>query len=157
MGQRRLTAAFGKDHDMSNTLLERIALGASGLTALAIGGFIVSAPHAFYASYGIALGQDASLLSELRAPGAGLAGFGILMLLGIWRRAILPVSVAVALTVFLAFPAGRLVGLVLDGMPSGSVIAALVVEIAIAALLVAAFRRRLRQPASPASAANPIG
>ncbi|SDE14991.1 DUF4345 domain-containing protein [Limimaricola pyoseonensis] len=141
---------------MSTTLFEKVALGVSGLTALAIGGFIVSAPHAFYASYGIALGRNASLLSEIRAPGAGLAGFGILMLLGIWRRAFLPVSVAVALTVFLAFPAGRLVGLVLDGMPSGSVIAALVVEIAIAALLIAAFRRRLWQPASLPFAAHPM-
>ncbi|SFB13247.1 protein of unknown function [Poseidonocella pacifica] len=141
---------------MSTTPFEKIALGVSGLTALAIGGFIVSAPHAFYASYGIALGQDASLLSELRAPGAALAGFGILMPLGIWRRAILPASVAVALTVFLAFPIGRLVGLVLDGLPSGSVIAALVVEIAIAALLVAAFRRRLKGPALQAHAAHPV-
>lgn len=156
MDKRRLIAIPKKDHDMSNIPFEKIALGVSGLTALAIGGYIVSAPHAFYASYGIALGQDASLLSELRAPGAGLAAFGILMLLGIWRRAILPISVAVALTVFLAFPAGRLVSLVVDGMPSGSVIAALVVEIAIAALLVAAFRRRLRQPASPASAVHPM-
>ncbi|EYD72797.1 DUF4345 domain-containing protein [Limimaricola hongkongensis] len=136
---------------MSTTLFEKVALGASGLTTLAIGSFIVSAPHAFYASYGIALRQDASLLGEPRVPGTGLAGFDIFMLLGIWRRAILPISVAVALTAFLAFPAVRLVGLVLDGMPSGSVIAALIVEIAIAA-----FRRRLRQPASPPFAAYPM-
>jgi transposase InsO family protein len=45
------------------------------LTALTIGAFILFAPHAFYGSYGITLGEDASLLSELRAPGAGLAGF----------------------------------------------------------------------------------
>jgi hypothetical protein len=139
---------------MSPTRLEKIALGVSGLTALSIGGFIVLLPHAFYAGYGIAPGQDTSLLSELRASGAGLAAFGILMLLGIWRRALLSVSIFVALTVFLAFPAGRLVGLAVDGMPSGSVIAALVVEIAIAALLLAAFRRRLRAPTAQVSAAQ---
>lgn len=140
---------------MSPTLSEKIALGVSGLTALSIGGFIVTMPYAFYASYGIALGPDASLLSELRAPGAGLAAFGILMLLGIWRRALLPVSIAVALTVFVAFPAGRLVGLALDGMPSGGVIAALAFEVAIAALLLAAFRRRLWAPAAPMTDARP--
>ena len=133
---------------MSLTRLEKIALGLSGLTALAIGGAITTLPHAFYASYGIALGPDASLLSELRAPGACLAAFGFLMLLGIWQGALRPVSIAAALTVFLAFPAGRLIGLVLDGMPSGSVIAALAFEIAIAALLLGAFHRRLWQSAT---------
>ena len=139
---------------MKSTLFEKIALGLSGVTALTIGAFILFAPHAFYASYGITLGEDANLLSELRAPGAGLAGFGLLMLLGIRRHAILPVAMAVALTVFIAFPAGRLVGIAVDGMPSGNVIGALVVELIIAALCLAAFRRRLWQPAPRLSAAH---
>lgn len=139
---------------MRPTLFEKIALGLSGLTAFTIGASILFAPHAFYASYGITLGQDANLLSELRAPGAGLAGFGLLMLLGIWRQVILPVAKAVALTVFIAFPAGRLVGMATDGLPSGSVIVALIIELVIAALCLAAFRRRFRQPMSgPAAAA----
>ena len=138
---------------MRPTLLEKIALGLSGLTALTIGAFILFTPHAFYAGYGITLGEDASLLSELRAPGAGLAGFGLLMLLGIWRQAILPVAMAVALTVFSAFPVGRLVGLAVDGMPSGGIIGALAVELIIAALCLAAFRRRLWQPAPGLSTA----
>ena len=140
---------------MRPTLLEKTALGLSGLTALTIGAFILFAPHAFYAGYGITLGEDANLLSELRAPGAGLAGFGLLMLLGIWRHAVLPVGMAVALTVFTAFPAGRLVGLAVDGIPSGSVSGALVVELIIAALCLAAFRRRLWQPAPGLSMAQP--
>jgi len=49
-------------------LFEKIALGLSGLTAVTIGACILFAPHAFYAGYGITLGQDANLLSELRAP-----------------------------------------------------------------------------------------
>lgn len=132
---------------MKPTFFEKIALGLSGLTALTIGAFILFVPHAFYASYGITLGEDANLLSELRAPGAGLAGFGLLMLLGLARHAVLPVAMAAALTVFIAFPVGRLVGLAVDGVPSGSVIGALVVEVALAALCLAAFRRRLWQPA----------
>lgn len=140
---------------MQPTLFEKIALGLSGLTALTIGASILFAPHAFYASYGITLGEDASLLSELRAPGAGLAGFGLLMLLGIWRHAVLPVGMAVALTVFIAFPAGRLVGLAVDGMPSGNVIGALVAELIIAALCLAAFRRRLWNPAPVFSTMQP--
>ncbi|WP_323771952.1 DUF4345 domain-containing protein [Antarctobacter sp.] len=140
---------------MRPTLFEKFALGVSGLTALTIGALILCAPQTFYASYGITLGQGANLLSELRAPGAGLAGFGLLMLRGIWRLAALPVAMAVALTVFIAFPAGRLVGLAVDGMPSASVIGALIVELIIAALCLAAFRRRLWKPAPSLSTVQP--
>lgn len=126
---------------MSKTFLERTALGVSGLTAVGIGAFILAAPHAFFASYGITVGDDASLLSELRAPAAGLAAFGVLMLVGIWRTAVALVSKAAALTVFLAFPAGRLIGLVVDGLPSGPIVGALVFELAVAAFCLVAFGR----------------
>ncbi|MCB1491614.1 MAG: DUF4345 domain-containing protein [Rhodobiaceae bacterium] len=136
---------------MTLTRFQRIALGISGVTALGIGAFILSAPHAFYASYGISLGGDASLLSEPRAPAAGLAAFGVLMLAGIVRSAFSPVSVVSALTVFLAFPAGRLLGLVVDGVPSVSVLGAMIIELAIAALCLIAFRDRLWRNASHGS------
>lgn len=132
---------------MAPSLFEKIALGLAGLTAFTIGAFILLAPHTFYAGYGITLGEDINLLSELRAPGAGLAGFGLLMLFGIRSHAVLPVAIAVALTVFIAFPVGRLVGLAADGMPSGNIIGALVVELIIAGLCLAAFRRRIWQSA----------
>lgn len=133
---------------MTLTRFEKIALGISGVTALGIGTFILAAPHAFYASYGITLDNDASLLSELRAPAAGLATLGILMLAGIVRRALAQLSIVAALIVFLAFPAGRLVGIVADGMPSGSILGALILELAIAALCLAAFRHRMWPTAS---------
>lgn len=128
---------------MTLTKLEKTTLWISGLTAVGIGGMITFAPHSFYASYGIVIGEDPSLLSELRAPGAGLATLGIMMLLGIWRSALAQLAVAATLIVFLAFPAGRLIGLALDGMPSVGIVGALVLEVAIAALCVFAFRKRL--------------
>ncbi|MDU8913481.1 DUF4345 domain-containing protein [Aestuariicoccus sp. MJ-SS9] len=140
---------------MKLTRFEKLALGLSGVTALGIGGFILTAPLAFYASYGIALGPDPDLLSELRAPGAGLAAFGLIMLAGIVNGALRPASIVAALTVFLAFPAGRLVGLVADGVPSGGILGALGIELAIAALCIVAFRRRLR-PAAPATGGNRV-
>lgn len=128
---------------MNLDFLEKFTLGVSGLTAIGIGGMITFAPHAFYASYGIALGENASLLSELRALGAGLATLGFLMLLGIWQSASAQLAVAVTLIVFLAFPTGRLISLVADGMPSFEIIGALLLEVAIAALCLFAFRNRL--------------
>lgn len=128
---------------MELTRFEKIALGVSGVTALGIGAFILAAPHAFYASYGIALGADPNLLSELRAPAASLAALGAIMLTGILREAFSWIAIVAALTVYLAFPAGRMVGLVVDGMPGGNILGALAIELAIAGLCLAAFRQRL--------------
>ncbi|NDR56807.1 DUF4345 domain-containing protein [Aliiruegeria sabulilitoris] len=128
---------------MTTTRFEKIALGIAGVTALGIGAFILAAPQAFYASYGITLDNNVNLLSELRAPASGLAAFGLLMLAGIVREKLSQVSIVAALTVFLAFPAGRLVRFIVDGMPSGNILGALVVELAIAGLCLVAFRRRL--------------
>lgn len=127
---------------MSLTRLEKTTLGISGLTAVGVGGFILAAPQAFYASYDITLGDDASLLSELRAPAASLVTLGIFMLAGIWRASLVQLAVASALIVFLAFPTGRLISVAVDGMPSGGIIGALALEIAIAILCIFAFRRR---------------
>jgi hypothetical protein len=133
---------------MTLTRFEKIMLCVSGLTALGIGTFILAAPLTFYASYGISLGDDASLLSELRAPGAGLAAFGALMLVGLVRHAFSTVSFVAALTVFLAYPAGRLVGLLVDGIPNGSILGALIIELVIAGLCLFAFRARFRRIAT---------
>ncbi|HBG99869.1 MAG: DUF4345 domain-containing protein [Rhodobacteraceae bacterium] len=125
---------------MIRTRFQKITLGIAGATALGIGGAILFAPQGFYAGYGIAIGSDPSLLSELRAPGAGLAAFGAVMLAGIFRPALRQPAMVAALAVFLAFPAGRLVGLVADGMPSNGILAALLLELVIAALCVLAWR-----------------
>lgn len=132
---------------MTLTVFERFSLGVAGVTALGIGGAILAAPHAFYASYGITLGDDPSLLSELRAPAAGLAALGLIMLGGIVRQTWAQLSIMSALVVFLAFPAGRMVGLVADGMPSNGILGAMILELGIAALCLLAFRKRLRAAA----------
>jgi len=133
---------------MSLTLFEKVTLGISGVTAVGIGGFIMLAPRAFYAGYGITLGDDPSLLSELRAPAAGLLMLGGLMLAGIWRAAMAPLAIAATFIVFLAFPVGRLIGLAIDGVPSGGILGAWMLEIAIAALCILAFRRRVGRTAA---------
>lgn len=118
---------------------QKFTLSLAGISALGIGTFILFAPHAFYASYGITLGTNASLLSELRAPGAGLAAYGAVMLAGIVRPALASAAMVAALTVFLAFPAGRIVGLLADGLPSSGILAALVFELVVATVCVFAF------------------
>jgi hypothetical protein len=133
---------------MSITRFQKVALGMAGGTALIIGGFILMAPHVFYASYGIALEADPNLLSELRAPAANLMALSAVMLIGVFRSAWAQFSATLALTVFVAFPAGRIVSLLVDGLPSSSVLGALAIEVAIGAICVAAFRPGRRGRAS---------
>lgn len=128
---------------MALTRFEKIALGIAGFTALGVSGSILAAPHAFYSDYGISLGNDVNLLNELRAPAACLAALGALMLAGIVRVALSRMSIIAAFTVYLAFPTGRLIGLMLDGMPSRGIVAAMLIELAIAGLCAIAFRNRL--------------
>ena len=125
---------------MTLTFVQTLSHAVSGVTAQGIGAFILIAPHAFYTSYGITLGPDPSLLSELRAPGAGLAALGGVMLAGLFRSAMVQPAIMAALSVFLAFPAGRLVGIAIDGIPSSGIVGALLLELAIAMLCVLAFR-----------------
>ena len=132
---------------MTLNFFQKLVLGIAGLTAFGIGATITTMPHMFYASYGITLGSEASLLSELRAPGAGLAALGVIMLLGIARQRFAAVAILASLTVFLSFPAGRLVSLILDGMPSKGILMALVFECVIAVLCLIAFvPKRCVQP-----------
>jgi len=134
---------------MPSARLQSVALGVAGVSALGVGAAIVLAPHAFYAGYGVPLGSDPSLLSELRAPGAGLAAFGAVMLAGALRRAMREAATVAALCVFLGFPAGRLVGLAVDGVPSTGIVAALVFELAVAALCLLSVAPRAWRAVSP--------
>ncbi len=127
---------------MTLTRFQKIALAIAGFTATLIGAFITFAPQAFYHGYGIEIASDPNMLSELRAPGAGLFALGMLMLSGLTRASMLPIALAAGLTVYLGFPAGRIVSLIVDGVPSASVIGALGIEVVIAALLIAAFGLR---------------
>lgn len=63
------------------------------------------------------------------------------MIAGLFLSSLTKTSVVVAKVVFFAFPVGRMIGILADGMPSQSILTALVIEIVVAVLLVVAFRR----------------
>ena len=119
-----------------------IVLFVAGFTALLIGAYIALDPKGFYSSYGIALEGNPDMLSELRAQGTNLAVLGTAIVAGALRASIRQVAIAVSLMVFMSFSVGRTLSLLLDGPPSQAVIVALLIEVAIAALCVAAFMRR---------------
>ena len=133
---------------MSANWFQKLVLGAAGLTALGIGLFILVAPRVFYATYGVELGDDASLMSELRAPAANLVALGAFVFAGAVRSQLARLSASLGSTIFLAYAFGRVVSLVLDGAPHEGLIEALIIEAAIGALCLLALR------SSPVAAAR---
>ena len=111
-----------------------IFLFVSGLLLLAIGSTILLVPHTFYASDGIMLGNDPSLLSEIRAPGGLLASSGLLIILGAFRAHLRSLSITLTMLVYGAFGLSRLVGFTLDGIPSDNLVMATGVELTMAAI-----------------------
>lgn len=99
-------------------------------------------PHFFYAANGIALGEDPSLLSEVRASGGLLAGSGLLILLGAVRVSLRGLATTLVVLVYGSFGLSRLLGLTLDGLPSSGVIGAIAIELVVAAIgLVVLYRQ----------------
>ena len=111
-----------------------VFLSLSGLLLLAIGGAILLVPHAFHATNGIALGDDPSLLSEIRAPGGLLTASAVLILIGALRRPLRSLAVILTVLVYGSFGFARLLGLALDGMPSSGLIGSTAIELIVAAI-----------------------
>lgn len=136
---------------MKTHLLQRAYLVLAGAVALAIGATLLVDPHALYATNQIALADDASTLSEVRAPGAFLVAAGVAILFGALRSAWTAASTRVSAALYLAYAAGRAIGWALDGEPASGLVAAMAIELvlgAAAAAFVAASPSRTA--ASPA-------
>ena len=111
-----------------------IFLFVSGLLLLGIGSTILLFPHAFHAGNGIVLGDDPSLLSEVRAPGGLLTASSILILVGTFRRSLRSLAMILTVLVYGSFGLARLLGLALDGMPSSGLVASTAIELIVAAI-----------------------
>ena len=119
---------------------QRSIIGVAGLIAASISAVITVMPNLFYASYGISLAADPSLLSEVRAPSANLASLGGIMIAGAVRSNWFNISRVLAISVFFALPIGRLVSWGIDGTPNASILSALAIEIAIGSLVLLSTR-----------------
>jgi len=116
---------------MKNSKLLKTTLFVSGLIATAVGAAILFMPVAFYATYGIELGDSVSLFNEIRAPGGSLLASGILMLLGAFVTKLTLTSAVVSSLVYLSYGLSRILSITLDGMPDQGLVLACVFEIAV--------------------------
>ncbi|NIZ62084.1 DUF4345 domain-containing protein [Sedimentitalea sp. CY04] len=128
---------------MKNTIGEKGVLAVAGGIAIGIGLLVGFSPVAFYASSEIALGDNASMLSEVRAPAMALTVFGLIMLASIGLPKIRTAALAVAAMLYLSYGGGRVISLAIDGVPHSNLLFALALEIGIGLMCAFVFWRRV--------------
>jgi hypothetical protein len=104
---------------------------ASGLIAASIAAMILFAPSAFYGGYGLEIGANISLTSELKAPAGLLLLAGLLMLAGVFRSEFTIPSLATGTAVYLSYGLSRILSMAIDGVPNSGLVSAAVIEVAI--------------------------
>ncbi|MEM6867498.1 MAG: DUF4345 domain-containing protein [Cyanobacteria bacterium P01_C01_bin.121] len=114
--------------------LNALFLSISGLLLLIIGSNILLMPQSFYASDGVLLGNNPSLLSEVRASGGMLTGSALVIFAGIFRPTLRSLAMTLSVLIYGSFGLARLLSLTIDGMPSNNLLVAIVVELTVAAI-----------------------
>ena len=114
----------------------RIALAGSGVILGLIGGALMFSPKAFLEMSHVFVERDPGLMSELTAPSGALIITGALLVLGAVKRRFANLALSTGAIVYGSYGVGRLVSMGLHGVPSGSLVAASVIELGVAAFLV---------------------
>lgn len=131
-----------------NTLSKKAALSLTALTSLAIGGLLVFVPGVLFGLNGIVLDPSAAMMSEVRSPGVLILLVGIVATAGLLNQSVERPALTISAGLLLAYGAGRLISLALDGLPPASLLAASAVELGLGAwcalLAVSATERQVR-------------
>jgi len=114
---------------MKRSKVLKTILIVSGLIASIIGAAILFAPVEFYASYGMKLGGDVSLLNELSASGGALLASGILITAGAFVDKLAFTATVVSALLYLSYGLSRIMSIAMDGMPIEGLVQAAVLEI----------------------------
>ena len=116
---------------MKNSKVLKTILFLSGLIASGIGAAILFTPVAFYTGSGIMLGEDISLLSDIRAAGAGLLALGAMIMSGAFIAKLTFTSAVISTLVYLSYGLSRIMSIAIDGLPVDALVQAMVLEIII--------------------------
>ncbi len=106
----------------------KITLIGLGTNACLIGAGLLLYPIWFESLFHVLLDRDASALSEVRAPGAGLLSCGILMIAGAFIKRLSFVSLLLTCFLYISYALGRVFGIIVDGLPNDSIQSALIFE-----------------------------
>jgi hypothetical protein len=130
---------------MKNKLLktEKAVLLVAGSLLILVGAFILASPVEFYASNGIELGADVSLLNELRAPAGLLLTAGLFVIGAVFARRQADTALWLAALIYLSYAGSRFLSMAFDGVPAAGLIQAAALEsiVGIACLALATIHR----------------
>jgi len=118
-------------------IMTRFLLAGSGTLLGFIGAAMLTRTEDFLAMSDVQIAPNPSLLSELKAPSALLILAGATMLIGSVRTRFADLGLTVGAVVYGSYGLARLVGTVLDGLPTGSLLIAMLIELVLAGLLMA--------------------
>ncbi|MEM9630056.1 MAG: DUF4345 domain-containing protein [Pseudomonadota bacterium] len=111
----------------------KIALVLSAATFLSIGVFITFFPAYLFSLNGLSLDPSAAMMSDIRAPGVPILLAGAITLLGLFNRAFERPALLASASLMLAYGAGRLISISLDGVPPASLLIAMAIEFGLGA------------------------
>jgi len=116
---------------MKNLKALKVVLFVSGFIAASIGASILIMPAIFYATNGIVLNGNISLLNEIRASGGALLAAGILIISGSFVASLTFTAMVISTFLYLSYGLSRIISFVIDGMPSDGLVQAAALEIVI--------------------------
>lgn len=108
-----------------------------------VGFYILASPASFYASNNIELGENPSLLNELKAPAGMLLVAGMFMIGAIIVRDMIDSATWLAALIYLSYATSRLASMAFDGVPATGLVLAAALEgiVGLACLAVLLIRR----------------
>ncbi len=104
-------------------------LTASGVILLLVGAYISLSPTKYLGQFGIGATGNINFYSDLRSMGGSLLVFGLVALVGVFRKRIEESALFISTTVFAAYGIFRTAAIVMDGMPGGLILGAFAIEI----------------------------
>ncbi len=134
---------------MEKSKLVKSLLVISGIIGIIIGGSLLFIPVSFQATAGIDLRGNVSLLSEMRASGGAILVVSVLVMLGVFIAKLTFASVVLTCLFYLSYGVSRIFSIIIDGMPSESLIIATIVEMVIgllSLLVLVSFREKQNKP-----------
>ena len=114
---------------MNNSKILKIYLFVSGFILTAIGGLTAFNPVTIKANEGIQIAENASALSDVRSFGMLLVAMALFSFSGSIKSSLRKPATISSFLLFLSLGIGRLLSMLLDGMPSNGMVKATGLEI----------------------------